>query len=110
MRRFRKLSTALVGLTLIVARMLGAAQAEQVATPAQDKTSRGVIVLPSMPASTLALLRPDDTSVLAGQKVTVAQVDAQVGALVSSATLPDADLVQALLQAGLAAELNHPRQ
>jgi subtilisin family serine protease len=89
--------------------MLGAAQAEQVATPAQDKTSRGVIVLPSMSASTLALLRPDDTSVLAGQKVTVEQVDAQVGALVSSATLPDADLVQALLQAGLAAELNHPR-
>jgi hypothetical protein len=46
---------------------------------------------------------------LAGAPVKVEQTDPQVGLLVSSAALGDTELAQALLTAGITAEVNHPR-
>src|SRR5262245_14467672 len=86
------------------------AQTQDLKAPGRSAASRGVIIAPGSQVAGLAGLQAGDTPALAGQRVKVQQVDPDVGLLVSSATLGDADLAQALVRAGLAAEVNQPRQ
>jgi subtilisin family serine protease len=109
MSRWRKLTSVLVALAAILGGVLGLAHAQPAAPAARAELSRGVIVLPGARASGLADLHPGDTPMLAGQPVVVKMTDAQAGLLVASDTLPDADLAQALVSAGVDAEVNHPR-
>jgi len=94
---------------LSVARAVGVARVDQPDLRPRDETSHGVIILPSKHAAELAHLSAGDTPLLAGKPVKVEQTDPQAGLLVSSTALGDTALVQALVTAGIAAEVNHPR-
>jgi subtilisin family serine protease len=106
---FLKHAAKILGLLLLIAGSLGAAQARRPEPRAHDASSRGVIILPGAQASALAQLQAGDTPVLAGTRVKIEMTDPEVGLLVSSAALSDVDLAQALSGAGIAAEVNHPR-
>jgi hypothetical protein len=109
MRRLPQLVSMLLVFGLIIAGGLGLAQAQPLAPRVREETSRGVIILPGPHLASLAGLHAGDTPNLAGQRVKVRQTDPQVGLLVSSATMQDAELAQTLVSAGLAAEVNYPR-
>ena len=98
-----------LAIPLSVARAVGVARVYQPDLLPRDETSRGVIILPSKHAAELAHLSAGDTPVLAGKSVKVEKTDPQAGLLVSSAALGDTALAQALVTAGIAAEVNHPR-
>src|SRR5689334_1362366 len=108
MRSARSLTATLLTLALVIGAALGVAQAQQ-GKPQGAESSRGVIVRPGGQAAGLAALKKGDTPLLGGQRVTVKQADAEVGLLVSSAGLGDADLAHALAGAGFDAEVNHLR-
>jgi hypothetical protein len=97
---------SLVVLVLIASGAVGLATARTATPQAQ---SRGVIILPGPGGAALARLQTGESSTLAGQRVTIAQSDAQIGLLVKSPTLADADLALALNDAGVQAEVNQPR-
>jgi hypothetical protein len=109
MRTFLRLAVSALALNLTIVGVLDAAQARQPEPRVRDAASRGVIVLPNAKAPALAQLRPGDTPALAGQRVKVEKTDPEVGLLVSSAALGDAELARALSDAGIAAEVNYPR-
>jgi thermitase len=88
---------------------LTSAQAQGLVSPAPGGHSHGVIIALGSRMAGLANLQAGDTPALAGQRVHVQQVDLDVGLLVSSSTMDDADLAQTLMRAGLTAEVNHPR-
>jgi hypothetical protein len=104
-----RLAVIALALNLVIVGALGAAQEHRPEPRVQDAPSRGVIVLPNMKAPALAQLQPGDTPVLGGARVKVVQTDPEVGLLVLSAALGDADLAQTLVGAGIDAEVNHVR-
>jgi hypothetical protein len=104
-----RLAVLALALVLLIVGALGVAQAGHLEPRAQSEESRGVIILPGAKTAGLAELRAGDTHALAGRHVKVEQADPQVGLLVSSAALSDSQLAQALVGAGIEAEVNHPR-
>jgi subtilisin family serine protease len=104
-----KLAAKAAVIVALIAGALGAAQARRPEPNTQGEASRGVIILPDAKATGLAQLRAGDTPALAGTRVKVEMADPEVGLLVSSVTLGDAELARALVGAGIAAEVNHPR-
>jgi subtilisin family serine protease len=109
MRRFWNYASTLLLFGLMITGAPAAAPAQAARSRAASERSRGVIILPGDRAASLANLRAGDTPVLAGRRVKVEMTDPDVGLLVSSAALRDADLARELAGAGLAAEVNHPR-
>jgi hypothetical protein len=97
----------ILALALLTAAALGAAKAHTI--EAHGEASRGVIILPGANVGGLASLRAGEISLLAGKRVKVEMTDPEVGLLVKSAALDDDDLARSLADAGIAAEVNHPR-